>query len=313
MDIFRVSDREEGLSPEEIRSALLEALAGRSLKKVLILPPDFTRFHSNAGYITNVCYHELTDRGVHVDIMPALGTHAPMTIEQIQAMYGDIPPELFLVHDWRHNVVRLGEVPGDYIAAITDGLWTDPVSVEVNRRIMDESYDLILSPGQVVPHGRLPAGELDIEGAAVRHQVIVLLFDLFETEIRFRRFPRGGKAHRAAQVAAPCQLQQHAAAFAQMPGAEAAVVRAALFRRPPLARRIDGGVFAVPAEIRGQIALPDQSGKSAVLVTALVEIDAVLFRTLLRIHDAQADRADAFGFSDDHSSPRSDRISMHFS
>ena len=52
MDIFRVSDREEGLSPEEIRSALLEALAGRSLKKVLILPPDFTRFHSNAGYIT---------------------------------------------------------------------------------------------------------------------------------------------------------------------------------------------------------------------------------------------------------------------
>ena len=128
MDIFRVSDREEGLSPEEIRSALLEALAGRSLKKVLILPPDFTRFHSNAGYITNVCYHELTDRGVHVDIMPALGTHAPMTIEQIQAMYGDIPPELFLVHDWRHNVVRLGEVPGDYIAAITDGLWTDPVS-----------------------------------------------------------------------------------------------------------------------------------------------------------------------------------------
>ena len=138
MDIFRVSDREEGLSPEEIRSALLEALAGRSLKKVLILPPDFTRFHSNAGYITNVCYHELTDRGVHVDIMPALGTHAPMTIEQIQAMYGDIPPELFLVHDWRHNVVRLGEVPGDYIAAITDGLWTDPVSVEVNRRIMDE-------------------------------------------------------------------------------------------------------------------------------------------------------------------------------
>lgn len=152
MDIFRVSDREEGLSPEEIRSALLEALAGRSLKKVLILPPDFTRFHSNAGYITNVCYHELTDRGVHVDIMPALGTHAPMTKEQIQAMYGDIPPELFLVHDWRHDVVKLGEVPGDYIAAITDGLWTDPVSVEVNRRIMDESYDLILSPGQVVPH-----------------------------------------------------------------------------------------------------------------------------------------------------------------
>ena len=167
--------------------------------------------------------------------------------------------------------------------------------------------------GQIVPHGRLAAGELDVEGAAVGHQVFVLLFDLFETEIRFRRFPRGGKADRAAQIAAPCYFQQHAAALAQMLGAEAAVLGAALFRHPPLARGIDGGILAVPAEIRGQVALPDQSGKSAVLITALVEINAVLFRALLRVDDAQADRADALGFSDDHNSPRSDRISMHFS
>ena len=152
MDIFRISDREEGLSREEIRGALLEALKGRTLKKVLILPPDFTRFHSNAGLITNICYHELTDRGVQVDILPALGTHAPMTEEQVRLMYGDLPFERFLIHDWRHDVVKLGEVPGAYIAELTEGLWTDPVSVEVNRRVMDESYDLILSPGQVVPH-----------------------------------------------------------------------------------------------------------------------------------------------------------------
>ena len=152
MDIFRISDRETGLTREEIRAALLEALEGRELKKVLILPPDFTRFHSNAGLITNICYHELTDRGVQVDIMPALGTHAPVTESQIRAMFGDLPTEKFLVHDWRHDVVKLGEVPADFISEITDGLWTDPVSVEVNRRVMDESYDLILSPGQVVPH-----------------------------------------------------------------------------------------------------------------------------------------------------------------
>ena len=152
MDIFRVSDREEGLTPEEIRSALLQALEGRNLKKVLILPPDFTRFHSNAGLITNICYHELTEKGVQVDIMPALGTHAPVNEVQAQAMFGDIPFEKFLVHDWRHDVVRLGEVPGSFLSEITDGLWSDPVSVEVNRRVMDESYDLILSPGQVVPH-----------------------------------------------------------------------------------------------------------------------------------------------------------------
>ena len=55
-------------------------------------------------------------------------------------------------HNWRTDVVRLGEVPGEFLSEITGGLWTEPVTCEVNRRVMDESYDLILSVGQVVPH-----------------------------------------------------------------------------------------------------------------------------------------------------------------
>ena len=125
-DIYRRAGSEEGLSPEEIRKALLESLEGRRLGKVLILPPDFTRYHSNAGFITNVYYHVLTERGVRVDILPALGTHGPVSKEQWEAMFGDIPYEIMLEHNWRTDVVRLGEVPGAYIAGITDGLWTDP-------------------------------------------------------------------------------------------------------------------------------------------------------------------------------------------
>ncbi len=151
-DIVRVAAIEEGLSDQEIREALLASLEGRKLRSVLLLPPDFTRYHSNAGFISNVYYHALTDLGVGVDVMPALGTHVPVTREQWETMFGDIPYEKMLVHDWRHGVVKLGEVPGDYLAGITEGLWTDPVSVEVSRRVMDEKYDLILSVGQVVPH-----------------------------------------------------------------------------------------------------------------------------------------------------------------
>ncbi|MBQ7064686.1 MAG: DUF2088 domain-containing protein [Firmicutes bacterium] len=151
-DIYLIAGTESGLSPEEIRGALLQSLEGRDLHKVLIIPPDFTRFHSNAGFITNVYYHALVERGVEVDILPALGTHEPVSKAQWDAMFGDIPYDKMLVHRWRTDVVRLGEVPGEYLSEITEGLWTDPVSVEVNRRIMDESYDLIISPGQVVPH-----------------------------------------------------------------------------------------------------------------------------------------------------------------
>lgn len=152
MDIFKIAQAEDGLTKEKIKTALLESLQGRSLKNVLILPPDFTRFHSGAGYITNVYYHALTDMGVNVDIMPALGTHVAVKKQQWDAMFGDIPYEKMLVHDWRHDVVKIGEVPAEFLEEITEGLWHDPVSVEINKRVMDEKYDLIISPGQVVPH-----------------------------------------------------------------------------------------------------------------------------------------------------------------
>ncbi|MBR6653398.1 MAG: DUF2088 domain-containing protein [Oscillospiraceae bacterium] len=152
MDNFVYAKDELGLSREEISAALLSAIEGRELKNVLIIPPDFTRFHSNAGYITNVYYHALTERGCNVDILPALGTHVPVTEDEAKLMFGDVPYEKFIAHNWRTDVVKLGEVPADYLEDITEGLWLSPVSVEVNRLIMDEKYDLIISPGQVVPH-----------------------------------------------------------------------------------------------------------------------------------------------------------------
>ena len=86
MEKFYYAGAEQGLSSEEIRAALLETLEGRTLKHVLIIPPDFTRFHSNAGFITNVYYHALTELGCEVDILPALGTHVAVTREEVIAV-----------------------------------------------------------------------------------------------------------------------------------------------------------------------------------------------------------------------------------
>ena len=152
MEIFRYAKSEYGLSPEEIRAALLESLEGKCLKHALIIPPDFTRFHSNAGFITNVYYHALSEMGCEVDIIPALGTHVPVSEEEASVMFGDIPFERFIAHNWRNDVVKIGEVPSEYVEEITEGLWHDSVDVEINRLVMDEKYDIIISPGQVVPH-----------------------------------------------------------------------------------------------------------------------------------------------------------------
>ncbi len=141
-----------GFSAAQLRKALENSIEGLSLRKVLLIPPDYTRFHSGAGIITNMYEHMLRDAGCTVDILPALGTHAPMTREECAEMYGDIPFEEFLVHNWRTDVVRLGEVPGSFVSEISEGLVNTPIAVEVNRLLLDPSYDLILSIGQVVPH-----------------------------------------------------------------------------------------------------------------------------------------------------------------
>ena len=152
MELYRISEQETGFSDEEIRGMLLEAVQDKHPEKVLIIPPDYTRYHSNAGLITNFYYHYFTEAGAAVDILPALGTHEAVSKNQWERMFGDIPYEKMIVHHWRSDVVRLGEVPAAEVEAFTDGLWTEAVDVEVNRLVMDPSYDLIISPGQVVPH-----------------------------------------------------------------------------------------------------------------------------------------------------------------
>ena len=73
----------DNITTAEKREALAQALKviGRPLRKVLVLPPDHTRLNSDAGELTRLLYEMLAPK-VEVDIMPALGTHSPMTDEE---------------------------------------------------------------------------------------------------------------------------------------------------------------------------------------------------------------------------------------
>ena len=141
------------ISDVELRQMIADSLEGIAIKaeKVLLIPPDFTRFNSYAGPITAMVYEMLVD-SCHIDIIPALGTHVGMTEKEIRSMFGpDIPLECFKVHDWRNDVVNKGVVSGELIKEWSDGRVDYDVKVEVNK-ILFEGYDLILSIGQIVPH-----------------------------------------------------------------------------------------------------------------------------------------------------------------
>ncbi len=91
----------------------------RSTQKVLAVPPDFTRMHSQSGVLTELAWQYYGDK--LVDILPALGTHKPMTDKEIATMYGATPRTLFRNHDWRNDVVTLGEVPGEFMYEVSEG------------------------------------------------------------------------------------------------------------------------------------------------------------------------------------------------
>ena len=151
MIYYQNGSTENNLSHSDLQEGLFEAFKKIGVKqKVLAVPPDYTRFQSRAGELTKVAWDYYGDK--LTDILPALGTHTPMTDEQISHMFGDTPRNLFREHDWRNDVVTLGEVPADYVKSVSDGAVDFAWPAQVNKLLLEGNYDLILSLGQVVPH-----------------------------------------------------------------------------------------------------------------------------------------------------------------
>ncbi|RMF44400.1 MAG: DUF2088 domain-containing protein [Planctomycetota bacterium] len=148
---FQRGDAQADLGEDDFREALSAAVAAAgSPRRVLALPPDHTRADSRAGEITRLAYDMLGDR--LTDVMPALGTHAPMTPEELTYLFGDLPQTLIRVHDWQRDVVTLGQIDAEFVAEATEGIYSRPWSAQVNKLLVEGGHDLILSIGQVVPH-----------------------------------------------------------------------------------------------------------------------------------------------------------------
>ena len=146
-----VGSEHSDLSPEQLNHLLVESLArlGRC-SGVLAIPPDITRLHSQACMLTRLVWQHYRD---HLKaVLPALGTHAPMRPDQLTRMFGDMPHELFRVHNWRTDVETVGEVPAEFIHQQSEGRLKFPWPAQVNRMLLEGGFDLILSIGQVVPH-----------------------------------------------------------------------------------------------------------------------------------------------------------------
>jgi nickel-dependent lactate racemase len=120
-------------------------------KRVLLLPPDITRMHSGAGRLTEMLYQMLCGQA-DVHVIPTLGQHVPHTPEENRRMFGSIPHERIAEHDWREGCVALGQISADLVRQTSGGAADWPLPIVLNRRLIEEPWDLIVNVGHVVPH-----------------------------------------------------------------------------------------------------------------------------------------------------------------
>lgn len=157
------------ITDTEIRIFLQKGLESlhintNTYKKITLIPPDGTRHHSRGGFITCTLY-ELLQKSIH-SVIPALGTHAPLSTDEINELFAHMPHTLFTTHAWRDDTVTLGCVEAEKVKKMFafsaeqnkmleksgfDCSWP----IQVNKHIVKHSQDapdLLISIGQVVPH-----------------------------------------------------------------------------------------------------------------------------------------------------------------
>jgi len=151
MIYYETGSATQELSADDLKKGLYEALDKIGKKhKVLAIPPDYTRLPSRAGELTELAWKYYGD--ALTDVLPALGTHTPMTSRQISHMFGSMPASLIREHDWRNDVVTVGTVPSAFVKEVSGGAVDFPWPAQVNKLLLEGHFDLILSIGQVVPH-----------------------------------------------------------------------------------------------------------------------------------------------------------------
>ena len=151
MIYFERGSANDQLTSDDLRTGLhtaLDALGARN--RVIAVPPDYTRLPSQAGVLTEAAYQYYGDK--LTDVLPALGTHHPMSSKQIASMFGSVPESLFRVHDFQNEVITLGRLEPEVISELSEGKLSFDWPAQVNKRLTDPAYDLVLSIGQVVPH-----------------------------------------------------------------------------------------------------------------------------------------------------------------
>ncbi len=128
-------------------------------KKLLVLTPDTTRTCPLPLMIRGI-NNVLGSKASRLDFLVALGTHTPLSKQEIRGLYGidtQSPHDVFhnssfFNHQWEDPKTfrRLTLLSKEDVDTISGGLLTEEVPVVINKKIFN--YDAVIALGPVFPH-----------------------------------------------------------------------------------------------------------------------------------------------------------------
>lgn len=149
------------LEQQDAAALCQRAVSGWNIdgKRVLLVVPDGTR-SCPMDVMLPILYNLMAPRVKAMDFLIALGTHSPMTDDEINRRFGitqadrasKYPRAGFFNHMWKDpaHLVRVGALSSAEVAKITDGLFEMDVTITCNRMVLD--HDVVVIVGPVFPH-----------------------------------------------------------------------------------------------------------------------------------------------------------------
>ncbi len=159
--VFERQNKDGAVAWDDAREAVAEFFAANDYtgKSVLLIIPDNTR-SGPIGEVFKLMYEFLGPRASKVDCLVALGTHQPLSEEQIckrlclsgEERAGKYAKVGLFNHEWeKPDTFRsIGRISADRIEEISGGLFREEVDIAINKMVFD--YDTFIILGPVFPH-----------------------------------------------------------------------------------------------------------------------------------------------------------------
>ncbi|MCJ7728840.1 MAG: lactate racemase domain-containing protein [Sedimentisphaerales bacterium] len=159
--IIECKNKSDFVSDEQAREAIGGFFARNDCtgKRILLIIPDNTR-SGPVGEIFKIIYDFLAGKAKAIHVLVALGTHQPLTEEQIctrlditreqrRSKYASVK---FFNHRWNRpeTFTLIGRIRANEIEQITGGLFSEEINVAINKLIFE--YDEFFIIGPVFPH-----------------------------------------------------------------------------------------------------------------------------------------------------------------